>query len=258
MAQDSYQQFCPVAMAAEILCRRWTLLLLRELLVGSTRFNALRRGLPRMSPALLSKRLRELEAAGILTRNPARAETGCCEYRLTAAGRELRPIVETMGVWGRRWVATEATLHHLDADLLMWDVRRRVDVSAMPDCRSTVQFIFPERAAAERCYWLITERGHEADLCTVDPGYEVDLYVSTDLRTLTEIWLGYTSIAQARKAGRLVLTGSRTLTNAFDAWFALSPFAKAGRPAGTDRSAPRSQRGTSRQVPGQGVHKEFP
>ncbi|CAM5221347.1 hypothetical protein CDEF62S_02144 [Castellaniella defragrans] len=136
MTRDSYQQFCPVAMAAEVLCRRWTLLLLRELLLGSVRFNALRRGLPRMSSALLTKRLRELEAAGILIRSPVSAEIDACEYHLTAAGKELRPIVETVGVWGQRWVTTEATLHHLDADLLMWDVRRRVDASALPDHRS--------------------------------------------------------------------------------------------------------------------------
>src|SRR5690606_30361961 len=225
MTRDSYQQFCPVAMAAEVLCRRWTLLLLRELLSGSARFNALRRGLPRMSTALLAKRLRELETAGILVRSPVSAEAGVCEYHLTAAGRELRPIVETMGVWGQRWVAAEASLHHLDADLLMWDVRRRIDVSSMPERRSTIQFIFPERPARERCYWLIAEQGQEADLCTFDPGYEVDLYVRADLRTLTEIWLGHTSIARARTAGRLALTGSRQLARTFDAWFALSPFA---------------------------------
>lgn len=230
MARGSYQQFCPVAMAAEVLCRRWTLLLLRELLLGSTRFNALRRGLPRMSSALLARRLRELEAAGLLIRHPIPDATDACEYRLTAAGRELRPIVETMGVWGQRWVAAEATLHHLDADLLMWDVRRRVDVSSMPDRRNTIQFIFPERPAKERLYWLIAEKGRDADLCTFDPGYEVDLYVSTDLRTLTEIWLGHASAAHARGTGRLALTGSRRLASTFDAWFALSPFAKVEKP----------------------------
>ncbi|CAM5220740.1 hypothetical protein CDEF62S_05682 [Castellaniella defragrans] len=225
MTRDSYQQFCPVAMAAEVLCRRWTLLLLRELLLGSVRFNALRRGLPRMSSALLTKRLRELEAAGILIRSPVSAEIDACEYHLTAAGKELRPIVETVGVWGQRWVTTEATLHHLDADLLMWDVRRRVDASALPDHRSTIQFIFRERPTEKSCYWLIAEKGQEVDLCTFDPGYEVDLYVSTDLRTLTEIWLGYTSIPHARRTGRLALTGNRQLASTFDTWFAMSLFA---------------------------------
>ena len=179
-----------------------------------------------MSSALLAKRLRELEAAGIVTRSPLDNDTGGFEYHLTAAGQELRPIVETVGVWGQRWVTTEATLHHLDADLLMWDVRRRVDVSVMPDHRSTIQFIFPERPAEKRCYWLIVEEGLEPDLCTVDPGYEIDLYVSTDLRTLTEIWLGYTSIAHARKESLLRLTGSRRLSSTFETWFAMSPLAK--------------------------------
>jgi len=225
MTKDSYQQFCPVAMAADVLCRRWTMLLLRELLLGSVRFNELRRGLPRMSSALLAQRLRELEAAGIVARPRPAPGSDTREYHLTAAGRELRPLVENMGVWGQRWVTTEATLRHLDADLLMWDVRRRVDVSAMPDGRSTIQFIFPERPDHGRLYWLVAAKGQEVDLCTVDPGFEVDLYVTTDLRTLTEIWLGNTSLAAARKAGRLTLTGNRQLATTFDAWFALSLFA---------------------------------
>src|SRR5437660_1539432 len=103
MAQGSYKQFCPVAMAAEILCTRWTIVLLRELIAGSTRFNDLRRGVPRMSPALLSQRLKDLEAAGIVRRAPSR-DAGVFEYRLTDRGHELRPIVEAFGIWGQRWI----------------------------------------------------------------------------------------------------------------------------------------------------------
>jgi len=118
MSDGGYNQFCPVSMAAEIICSRWTLLVLRELVMGSTRFNELRRGLPNMSPALLSKRLKELEAAGIVTRGVAEREGGGREYHLTEAGAELRPIIEAIGVWGHRWVTTEATLKNLDANLL--------------------------------------------------------------------------------------------------------------------------------------------
>src|SRR5213596_1500224 len=100
MSDIGYKQFCPVAMAAEILCTRWTVVLLRELIAGSTRFNELRRGVPRMSPALLSQRLKDLEAAGIITRK-ATGEAGVFEYRLTASGRELTPIVEAFGIWGQ-------------------------------------------------------------------------------------------------------------------------------------------------------------
>ena len=102
MTQGSYKQFCPVAMAAEILCTRWTVVLLRELMAGSTRFNELRRGVPRMSPALLSQRLKELEAAGIVERQASDTEPGVFEYRLTDAGRELNPVVEAFGIWGQR------------------------------------------------------------------------------------------------------------------------------------------------------------
>ena len=129
MSEGSYNQFCPVAMAAEVLCSRWTLVLLRELVVGSTRFNELRRGVPRMSPALLSKRLRDLEAAGIVSRSPVPGEPDVFEYRLTAAGRDLKPVIEAVGVWGQRWIETEASLKNLDPNLLMWDMRRNIDPS---------------------------------------------------------------------------------------------------------------------------------
>src|SRR5690349_12223132 len=111
---QSYNQFCPVAMAAEILCGRWTIMVLRELIAGSTRFNDLRRGLPRMSPALLSQRLKELESAGIVSRDPSPAEPGLFEYNLTPRGRELGPIVEAFGIWGQRWIDTKLSLQHLD------------------------------------------------------------------------------------------------------------------------------------------------
>src|ERR1700709_444435 len=154
MTQGSYKQFCPVAMAAEILCTRWTVVLLRELVAGSTRFNELRRGVPRMSPALLSQRLKELEVAGIVARKLG-SETGVFEYRLTAAGRELGPIVEAFGVWGQRRIETNLSLQHLDVQLLMWDMRRNLNTTPMPARRSVVQFAYPELSSAQRCWWLI-------------------------------------------------------------------------------------------------------
>ena len=135
MTIGSYKQFCPVAMAAEILCTRWTVVLLRELVAGSTRFNELRRGVPRMSPALLSQRLKELEAAGILIRKSS-SERGVFEYQLTAAGRELGPIVEAFGVWGQRRIESNLSLQHLDVQLLMWDMRRNLNTTPMPKKRS--------------------------------------------------------------------------------------------------------------------------
>lgn len=225
MSDGSYNQFCPVAMAAEIVSSRWTLLLLRELVLGSSRFNELRRGLPRLSPALLSKRLKELETAGIVTRTAHEREPDVHEYCLTPAGKELRPIIEAVGVWGHRWVTTEATLSNLDANLLMWDIRRNIDTDPMPPRRTTIEFIFNDRPAMERNYWLLVEPSKPVDLCVVDPGFEVDLYLATDLRTMTEIWLGYTAISRAIDEGQLVLTGSKKLADDMRAWLKLSVFA---------------------------------
>src|SRR4051794_5815310 len=157
MTQGSYKQFCPVAMAAEILCTRWTVVLLRELVAGSTRFNDLRRGVPRMSPALLSKRLKELEAGGIVRRVAAGRGLGLYEYHLTAAGKDLRPVVEGIGFWGQRWVQSGPSLQKLDVSLLMWDMRRNLDTKPMPGRRSVIQFQFPELPAARRSYWLVVE-----------------------------------------------------------------------------------------------------
>jgi DNA-binding HxlR family transcriptional regulator len=226
MSNPSYNQFCPVAMASEILCARWTLVVLRELIVGSTRFNELRRGVPRMSPALLSKRLKDLEAAGIVSRSPVRGEPGVYEYRLTKAGRDLQPVVEAVGIWGHRWIKSEATLANLDANLLMWDMRRNIDPAPMPNRRATIEVIFTDQPAARRRWWLVVEPGKEVDLCAVDPGFEVDLYLSTDLRTMTEVWMGYTPIARAKEQGRLTVAGDRRLESKLKSWLSLSRFAK--------------------------------
>jgi DNA-binding HxlR family transcriptional regulator len=226
MTDGGYNQFCPVAMAAEVLCARWTFIVLRELVVGSTRFNEIRRGVPRMSPALLSKRLKELEAAGIVTRLKIPEEPGVYEYRLTEAGKDLKPIIEAVGVWGQRWVTTAATLKSLDPDLLMWDVRRNINPDPLPPRRITIQFIFNDRPKDERNYWLIVDPGKPVDLCTVDPGFDVDLYLSTDLRTMTEIWMGYTTVARAKDDGRLTLTGNRQIEANLNDWLKLSTFAK--------------------------------
>lgn len=225
MTQGSYRQFCPVAMAAEVLCTRWTIVLLREMVAGSTRFNDLRRGVPRMSPALLSQRLKDLEAAGIVTRVAAPSDPGVLEYRLTPAGQELKPIVEAMGFWGQRRIDAEVSLQHLDAQLLMWDMRRNLNTTPMPKRRSVIQFLYPERPAPERSWWLVVEPSEDVDLCSVDMGFDVDLYVATDLRTMTAIWMGLDTVRAAEASRRMALTGDRDLASAMQTWLGLSPFA---------------------------------
>jgi DNA-binding HxlR family transcriptional regulator len=222
---SGYGQFCPVAMASEVLCTRWTVVLLRELLAGSTRFNELRRGVPRMSPALLSTRLKELEEAGIVDRLPG-PEAGVFEYRLTKAGEDLRGVVMGIGTWGQRWIDTQSSLKNLDPSLLMWDMRRNLDTTPMPKRKCVIEFIYSDLALKQRNWWLIVAPNAPADLCSVDPGLNVDLFVACTLKTMTAVWMGLTTVATEIRSERLTLTGEADLSRSMQAWLGLSPFAR--------------------------------
>lgn len=223
--QGHYGQFCPVALAAEIVGSRWTMLVLREMLAGSTRFNDLRRGVPRMSPTLLSKRLKELTATGIITANPA-AGTRTIEYKLTKAGEDLREIIMGLGVWGQRWVESSRSLKNLDPSLLMWDMRRNLRPAALPNRkRCTIKFTYSEIKAQRKAWWLVIEGGN-VDLCFIDPGYEVDLYVKSTLRSMTSVWMGHSTVHAETRAGTIELIGDDRMARSMPEWLGLSPFAK--------------------------------
>ncbi len=229
----SYGQFCCVARAAEIVATRWTPLVLRELLAGSTKFNDLRQGLPLMSPSLLSKRLGELEDAGIITKCKAMKGRGW-EYCITDAGRELAPLVETLGIWGQRFVLSEFEKHELDPTLLMWDIQRRVDCRYFPEHGTfTADFTLRDAPPARRHWWLVV-KDRQVDLCVHDPGYEIDLYVDAGLKALTDVWMGRRSLEDARRAHDVVLDGQSTYLQSFPKWFLLSPFAPYGARSGSD------------------------
>ncbi|HEV7268675.1 MAG TPA: helix-turn-helix domain-containing protein [Falsiroseomonas sp.] len=225
--RGGYGQFCPVAMASEIICSRWTVLVLRELLCGSTRFNELRRGVPRMSPALLSKRLKELEQAGVVLAKPN--AKGVVEYHLSPAGEDLRPVVMSIGFWGQRWVESQISLKNLDPSLLMWDMRRNLDPTPLPPRRCTIQFQYPELPENRRNWWMVVE-GRDVDLCSADPGFEVDLVVIGPLRVMTAVWMGLTGIRQEVEAGRVELLGDMGIARSMQSWLGLSPFARELRP----------------------------
>jgi DNA-binding HxlR family transcriptional regulator len=222
-ANRGYGQFCPVAKAAEVFAERWTPLVLRELISGSSRFSELQRGVPLMSPSLLSRRLRELEDAGVVEKRKGRGRG--FEYHLTEAGEGLRLVVLSLGEWGHRWARSEVTEEDLDAGLLMWDVRRRVDLSAAPPAGTVVLFDISGVPRAQRRYWLFFEREDEVELCLRPPGHDVDLTVETDIRTLVDVWMGHVALKAAVRDGSLVLTGPRSLVRGFPGWFALSVFA---------------------------------
>jgi hypothetical protein len=164
--------------------------------------------------------------AGIVARRASASETGVFEYQLTESGRELGPLVNAFGIWGQRRIESKLTLQHLDEDLLMWDMRRNLDTTPMPARRSTVEFIYPELSPAQRRWWLIVDPETGVDLCKIDPGFDVDLYVSVDLRSMTAIWLGLDTVRASIASRRMVLTGSRQLAASMQTWLGLSPFAK--------------------------------
>jgi DNA-binding HxlR family transcriptional regulator len=225
-----YAQFCPVAKAMELLDERWTLLVVRELLMGSRHFNDVRRGVPRMSPALLSKRLRTLTQAGVVER---RVHGGRVSYVLTEAGAELRPVVEALGCWGARWVP-ELGDEDLDPHLLLWDMHRNLDLDAMPDGRTVLHFRFPDVARPVHRWWLVVD-ATGVDVCDVDPGHEPTLTISAPLRTLVDLWRGESDWAGAERRG-LQIDGPAWARRALPRWLRLSAFAAVSRPAAPRRT----------------------
>ena len=220
----SYGQFCPVAKAMEVLDERWTLLVVRELLLGSTRFNELRRGVPKMSPALLSKRLRALERAGVVRRSE---EGGRSSYTLTPSGLELKPVVDALGAWGVRWVG-ELGVEDLDPHLLMWDMRRTLPLDRWPRARTVLAFRFDDVPKARD--WFICVNGEDVDVCDYDPGLEVTATVATSLRTLTEVWRGDRSWTQVLRSGELRLDGPGGVRRQVPEWLGQSTLAAVPRP----------------------------
>jgi DNA-binding HxlR family transcriptional regulator len=225
-----YGQFCTVARGSEIFGERWTPLVVRELLCGSRRFNDIRRGVPRMSPTLLTERLRKLEEMGIIERR--RGEEGW-EYHPTAAGEELRPIVLALGHWGARWIGSRLKPKQLDAGFLMWDIRRFARLEEFPrNRRVVIHFRFTDARSGERRWWLVVENG-SANLCRDDPDQDVTVVVDSTVRALTEVWTGDADPAAEIAAGRLRVQGGGPGGRDLWRWLGRSVFAptRAARPA---------------------------
>ncbi|MDN5914431.1 MAG: helix-turn-helix transcriptional regulator [Pseudonocardia sp.] len=219
-----YGQYCPVSRAAEVLGERWTLLVIRELLWGNERFNAIARGVPRMSASLLSARLRELQRSGLVQRDIVDGEP---RYRLTAASAELLPILEQIGMWGQRWMQ-RLRPEDLDPTLLMLDMSREIDSGRLPERAVTVVLELAGAPAHQERWWLVLSRAG-VDVCDTDPGFPVAVWAHTDLATLTGIWLGDVSWEQALRDETLWLDGDATARRALPRWLGVSRFAAVER-----------------------------
>jgi DNA-binding HxlR family transcriptional regulator len=192
-----YGQYCPISRAVEVLGDRWTILIVRDLLCGFTRFNELARGLPGLSRSLLSKRLRNLERAGVVARDGQ-------AYVLTTAGEELREIVFGLGRWGARWQFGDPREHELDPELLMWWVHRRIDFAQWASERVVLAFRFTDD---RRRFWVVRD-AQGTSICTADPGFDVHAHVEAALAVLYEVWLGRRDLAHALRAGELRMSGT--------------------------------------------------
>jgi len=233
-----YGQFCPVSKATEILGEKWTLLIVRELLLGSTRFSQLQRGLSRISPTVLNKRLDSLQKAGLIVRKRIAEQRGF-EYQLTEAGRELFPIVSQVAEWGMRWARGRLHDSELDVNLLMMDIERRIDASKLPSGQTVLQFSFTDLKRYGK--WWIKVGGDGVDLCTDNPGHDVDVYFTSDLRTLTEVWMGDKPIKQAQSENKLKIVGPSMYLKNLQSWFGLYRFSEI-RPAKSAAAQPNRRR----------------
>jgi DNA-binding HxlR family transcriptional regulator len=226
--ENTYGQFCTVARGAEVLCERWTPLVVRELLCGSRRFNDLHRGVPRMSTSLLAQRLRGLEEFGVVRRD---AVGKAWEYSLTQAGEDLRPLVMALGHWGAQWIGSRLRDDELDAGLLMWDMRRFACIEEFPPRPVVIHFQFRDARAGERAWWLVVEEGM-ADLCRDDPGRELTLVVDASVRALTEVWAGDRTPEQALQSRDIRVDGAKRDAKDLWRWLGTSAFAPTRRAAG--------------------------
>lgn len=219
----SYGQFCPLAMASEFLCKRWTLLVLRELLLGSESFNDLSRGLGRMSRSLLSKRLKELEKRGLIHKQ-TRSNQRETKYTLTTSGKSLSSVVFGMADWGQEWLHIEPSLEDVDADHLFWSIRRTA--KPHPDLPNpfVVNIFLSDQPKTHQNCWLIFEEG-EVELCIRDNDYVVDVQLEVSARDLVKIYLGWSSFSEAVEKGELILRGAKQLTDLTTKWFGFSRLA---------------------------------
>ncbi len=213
---DGYAQYCPITRAVEVLGERWTMLIVRDLLCGATRFNELSRGNPRLSRSLLSKRLRQLEQAEIIDHIGD-------DYLLTEAGEALRPIVMGLGEWGAKYQFGDPRESELDPELLMWWVHTRLDFSSFPDRRVVFEFRF--RGVRER-FWILRDV-QGPSVCLHDPGFGIDATIDADLATMYEVWLGRRDLTSAIRAGEIEIQGTPAIVRRFPSAMLLSPIAYA-------------------------------
>jgi DNA-binding HxlR family transcriptional regulator len=216
-----YGAFCPVAVASDVFADRWTPLIIRELILGNTRFNEIARGLPGISRSLLVQRLKHLERKGVIETWPSRSGRGN-EYHLTPAGKDLEPILMALGRWAVQWMYSELDSSDVDAITLTWWLHRRVDIGKLPNTRVVVEF--EHTAPVRRTIWMVLDRG-DVSVCLQYPGFETDVLVTCPTTVLSCVFSGKMTWDAAVRSGEIRVTGPRPLVSALPRWFLWSPWA---------------------------------
>ena len=224
--KSTYGQYCPVALASEILGERWTILIILALCDGCSRFNRLQRALPRISASTLAQRLRSLEESRIISKKES-VDGGTFDYQLTDSGEELVPIVMDIGHWGQRW-ARDLEVEDLDPRHLIWSVHLRLNLDAMPSGRTTIQFEFTDVRQIDRFYWIVVNE-RKVDVCLKHPGHEPDVCVASEIHRFIDAWRGFRSLEQEVKSGRIKVSGRPEMRKAFTGWLLLSAVAHVSR-----------------------------
>ena len=218
-----YGQFCPIAKATEILGDRWTLLIIREILNGGRRFSQLQRGLGTISPALLTERLKTLAAYDLIVKRKIPGQRGY-EYFPAGACEALGPILQSLGEWGMRFAKDHLGDEDYDIELLMLYLERTIAIDKLPGSAIVLRFEF-EDLRKERTWWLVVEDGH-VDVCVKDPGRDVDVYINTTVRVMTDVWLGHKTYKSAIKEGVLEIVGPSGLVRSVSSWLRCVDYAE--------------------------------
>jgi DNA-binding HxlR family transcriptional regulator len=222
----SYNQFCPIAKAAEIFCERWTALIIRELAGGAMRFSQIQRGVPLASPALLSGRLKQLEKEGVVQRE--KSDSGkAWRYRLTESGEEFVPLVMALGVWGQRWSRRDLEPREMDLGLLLWALEKGANPDSLGPDRRVVQFDITDQPEHKRFWWFLNEDGH-CELCLTPPDRDADIHVQATLAQLIRVWRGDVSLARVLDDGLIEVHGSARMRRAFGKWLGIASIAHIG------------------------------
>ena len=216
-----YAQFCPIAKSSELIGEKWTLLLIRELLMGGTRYSDFQRGLGSISPTLLSKRLKELEASGLIFKKKIQGQRGY-EYFPTESCKELHDILISLGNWGMRWTRAHLTDKDYDVELLMLYLQRSILAENLPSAETIISFTFTDMS--DKPHWWLVINEQKVDICDRDPGKDVDVYFNTSVKTMVAVWTSQTSYRKAINDGQMVVTGTPSLTKNIPLWMANSVF----------------------------------